>query len=50
MIVGHATFCIVVVYNNVLARLRRIGTNLEEASADLGRRRRADVPATSPSR
>ena len=34
--VGHATFCIVVVYNNVLARLRRTGTTLEEASADLG--------------
>jgi putative spermidine/putrescine transport system permease protein len=36
VIVGHATFCIVVVYNNVLARLRRLGGNLEEASADLG--------------
>jgi putative spermidine/putrescine transport system permease protein len=36
IIVGHATFCIVVVYNNVLARLRRISTSLEEASADLG--------------
>jgi putative spermidine/putrescine transport system permease protein len=36
VIVGHATFCIVVVYNNVLARLRRVGTSLEEASADLG--------------
>ena len=33
---GHATFCIVVVYNNVVARLRRTGQNLEEASADLG--------------
>jgi len=38
VIVGHATFCIVVVYNNVLARLRRTGTSLEEASADLGAR------------
>jgi putative spermidine/putrescine transport system permease protein len=36
VVVGHATFCIVVVYNNVLARLRRLGQNLEEASQDLG--------------
>jgi putative spermidine/putrescine transport system permease protein len=36
VIVGHATFCIVVVYNNVIARLRRISGNLEDASADLG--------------
>ena len=36
VVVAHATFCIVVVYNNVLARLRRMGTTLEEASADLG--------------
>jgi putative spermidine/putrescine transport system permease protein len=36
VIVGHATFCVVTVYNNALARLRRTGTNLEEASADLG--------------
>jgi putative spermidine/putrescine transport system permease protein len=36
VVVGHATFCVVVVYNNVLARLRRLGGNLEEASADLG--------------
>jgi putative spermidine/putrescine transport system permease protein len=35
-IVGHATFCIVVVFNNAVARLRRSGTSLEEASADLG--------------
>jgi putative spermidine/putrescine transport system permease protein len=34
--VGHATFCVVVVYNNVLARLRRLGGSFEEASADLG--------------
>jgi putative spermidine/putrescine transport system permease protein len=34
--IGHATFCIVVVYNNVVARLRRTSRNLEEASADLG--------------
>ena len=36
VIIGHATFCIVVVYNNVLARLRRLSGSLEEASADLG--------------
>lgn len=36
LIVAHATFCVVVVYNNVLARLRRLSPNLEEASADLG--------------
>jgi putative spermidine/putrescine transport system permease protein len=36
VIVGHATFCIVIVYNNTQARLRRLGTHLEDASADLG--------------
>ena len=36
VIVGHATFCVVTVYNNVIARLRRTGLRLEEASADLG--------------
>ena len=36
IIVGHATFCVVVVYNNVVARLRRLGHTLEEASMDLG--------------
>jgi putative spermidine/putrescine transport system permease protein len=36
VIVGHATFCIVVVYNNVVARLRRVSTSFEKASADLG--------------
>jgi putative spermidine/putrescine transport system permease protein len=36
VIIGHATFCVVIVYNNVLARLRRTGASLEEASADLG--------------
>jgi putative spermidine/putrescine transport system permease protein len=35
-IVAHATFCIVVVFNNVIARLRRTSGNLEEASMDLG--------------
>jgi putative spermidine/putrescine transport system permease protein len=36
IIIGHATFCIVAVYNNALARLRRSSRNLEEASGDLG--------------
>jgi putative spermidine/putrescine transport system permease protein len=36
VIVGHATFCIVVIYNNVVARMRRTSRNIEEASADLG--------------
>jgi putative spermidine/putrescine transport system permease protein len=36
IVVGHATFCIVVVYNNVVARLRRTSRNIEEASMDLG--------------
>jgi putative spermidine/putrescine transport system permease protein len=36
VIIGHATFCIVVVFNNVQARLRRMSGSLEEASADLG--------------
>jgi putative spermidine/putrescine transport system permease protein len=36
VVVGHATFCIVVVYNNALARLRRTSGSFEEASADLG--------------
>jgi putative spermidine/putrescine transport system permease protein len=36
VIVGHATFCIVVIYNNTIARLRRLSTSFEEASSDLG--------------
>ena len=36
VIVGHATFCIVLVYNNAIARLRRTSRSYEEASADLG--------------
>jgi putative spermidine/putrescine transport system permease protein len=36
IIIGHATFCIVTVYNNVVARLRRTQTSLVEASMDLG--------------
>ncbi|WP_265444909.1 ABC transporter permease [Flexivirga meconopsidis] len=34
--IAHSTFCIVTVFNNVAARLRQVGGNLEEASADLG--------------
>lgn len=36
IVIGHATFCIVVVYNNVIARLRRTEGSLTEASMDLG--------------
>jgi putative spermidine/putrescine transport system permease protein len=36
LVIAHATFCIVVAYNNVVARLRRSQPNLLEASADLG--------------
>jgi putative spermidine/putrescine transport system permease protein len=36
IIVGHATFCVVIVYNNVIARLRRTSPSLVEASMDLG--------------
>jgi putative spermidine/putrescine transport system permease protein len=36
LVVAHATFCIVTVFNNVIARLRRLSPNVEEASADLG--------------
>jgi putative spermidine/putrescine transport system permease protein len=36
IVIGHATFCVVVVYNNVLARLRRSSPSLYEASMDLG--------------
>ncbi|HEV7791589.1 MAG TPA: ABC transporter permease subunit, partial [Pseudonocardia sp.] len=38
IVVAHGTFCIVTVFNNVQARLRRLGGSLEEASADLGAR------------
>ena len=37
MIVGHATFCIVLVYNNAVARLRRTGGSLEEAATTWAR-------------
>ncbi len=36
IVIGHATFCVVVIYNNVLARLRRSSGSLVEASQDLG--------------
>ena len=36
IIIGHATFCIVVVYNNVIARRRRMSGSFYEAAADLG--------------
>jgi putative spermidine/putrescine transport system permease protein len=36
IVIGHATFCVVTVYNNVLARFRRIGGSMVEASMDLG--------------
>jgi putative spermidine/putrescine transport system permease protein len=36
IVIGHATFCIVIVYNNAIARLRRTATSLVEASMDLG--------------
>lgn len=42
IIVGHATFCVVVIYNNAIARLRRTSRSFEEASTDLG----ADTFAT----
>lgn len=36
IVIGHATFCIVTVYNNVVARLRRTQFSQIEASMDLG--------------
>jgi putative spermidine/putrescine transport system permease protein len=36
IVIGHATFCIVLAYNNVIARLRRTSQSFEEASSDLG--------------
>ena len=36
IVVGHATFCVVIAYNNVIARLRRLPRSPEEASLDLG--------------
>ena len=36
IIIGHATFCVVTVYNNAIARMRRSARSIEEASMDLG--------------
>jgi len=54
IVIGHATFCIVIVYNNVIARLRRVPKSLEEASMDLGANgwqtfRRVTLPMISTS-
>jgi putative spermidine/putrescine transport system permease protein len=38
IVIGHTTFCIVVVFNNMIARLRRVPGSLGEASMDLGAR------------
>jgi putative spermidine/putrescine transport system permease protein len=38
IVMGHTTFCIVVVYNNLIARFRRVPGSLAEASMDLGAR------------
>jgi putative spermidine/putrescine transport system permease protein len=38
IVIGHTTFCIVVVFNNLIARLRRLPGSLSEASMDLGAR------------
>jgi putative spermidine/putrescine transport system permease protein len=38
IVIGHSTFCIVIVYNNLIARLRRAPRSLGEASMDLGAR------------
>ncbi|GGX95804.1 ABC transporter permease [Streptomyces minutiscleroticus] len=49
VVVGHATFCIVVVFNNVVARLRRTSGSYEEAAMDLGAHTfRAFVDVTFP--
>jgi putative spermidine/putrescine transport system permease protein len=36
IVIGHATFCVVIAFNNVIARLRRLPRSPDEASADLG--------------
>ncbi|MFE3031214.1 ABC transporter permease [Streptomyces canus] len=49
VVVGHATFCIVIVFNNVVARLRRTSGSYEEAAMDLGANTfRAFVDITFP--
>src|SRR3954471_1090794 len=49
IVVAHATFCVVMVFNNVVARLRRTPGSLDDAAADLGARpRRAFRDITFP--
>lgn len=36
IVIGHATFCVVIIFNNVIARMRRISWSQIEASMDLG--------------
>jgi putative spermidine/putrescine transport system permease protein len=53
IVIGHATFCVVIVYNNALARLRRSSPSLIEASRDLGASgfetfRRVILPVSMP--
>ena len=50
IVIGHATFCIVVVFNNVIARFRRVPGSLAEASMDLGARGWQTLAASSRSR
>ena len=50
IVVGHATFCVVIAYNNVIARLRRLPRSPEEASADLGADIVHDLPADHAAR
>jgi len=38
LVIGHATFCVAVAFNNVIARMRRTSPNILEASMDLGAR------------
>ena len=44
IMIGHATFCVVLVFNNVIARLRRTSPNPDRGVDGPGRRRLADVP------
>jgi len=48
IVLGHATFCIVVVYNNAIARFRRLSGNLIEASMDLGANGFQTFPSCDP--
>ena len=49
VVIGHATFCVAVVYNNVIARMRRTSPSMLEASMDLGATGLANVPARAAS-